>query len=144
MQTLPHPTAARPAVSYRQMLERVRYEGVYPTRERAEEVVRTVLGALGRQVTGEERVALAASLPRQAALMLTSQPPENERLTGWAFVKDIATRSGASLATTRWDVGSVLTTVAHLAGPDLTDRLLRRLPQGYALLFGRAQLAQTA
>ncbi|WP_236243491.1 DUF2267 domain-containing protein [Streptomyces sp. CC228A] len=144
MQTLPQPTAARPAVSYRQMLERVRYEGVYPTRERAEEVVRTVLGALGRQVTGEERVALAACLPRPAARIFTAQPPENECLTGWAFVKDIATRTGASLATTRWDVGSVLTTVAHVAGPDLTDRLLRRLPQGYALLFGRAQLAQAA
>ncbi len=88
MQTLPQPTAARPAVSsYRQMLERVRYEGVYPTRERAEEVVRTVLGALGRQVTGEERVALAACLPRPAARIFTAQPPENECLTGWAFVR---------------------------------------------------------
>lgn len=44
--------------AYEQMLERVRYEGAYPTRERADEAVRLVLAGLGRQLTGEERVDL--------------------------------------------------------------------------------------
>ena len=130
--------------AYEQMLEKVRYEGAYPTRERAEEAVRLVLAGLGRQLTGEERVDLAACLPIEAARTLTTQVPSTEPLTGWAFVKDLATRSRASLAPTRWDTGSVFAAVAAYAGPELITRILRQLPAGYALLFGRAELARAA
>lgn len=130
--------------SYEQILEKVRYEGAYPTRERAEETVRLVLAGLGRQLTGDERVELAARLPHEAARILTEQIPDTQPLTGWAFVKDLAARSGAPLATTRWDTGSVLCTVAALAGPGLLTRILRQLPSGYALLFGRAELTRAA
>jgi uncharacterized protein (DUF2267 family) len=131
-------------MTYDQMLERVRYEGAYPTRERAEQAVRLVLSGLGRQVTGDERVELAARLPFEAARVLSNQVPDLHPLTGWGFVKDLATRAGASPATTRWDTGSVLSTVADLAGPDLLTRILRQLPGGYALLFGRAELTPLA
>ncbi|KAA6210233.1 DUF2267 domain-containing protein [Streptomyces filamentosus] len=130
--------------AYEQMLEKVRYEGAYPTRERAEEAVHLVLSGLGRQLTGDERVDLAARLPFEAARVLTVQIPDTEPLTGWAFVKDLAARSGASLATTRWDTGSVFAAVAAYAGPDLTTRILRGLPGGYALLFGRPELTPAA
>ena len=130
--------------AYEQMLEKVRYEGAYPTRERADEAVRLVLSGLGRQLTGDERVDLAGRLPLEAARVLTAQIPENQPLTGWAFVKDLAARTGASLATTRWDTGSVLSAVADHAGPDLTARILHQLPTGYALLFGRAELTPAA
>ncbi|MFF8269617.1 DUF2267 domain-containing protein [Streptomyces sp. NPDC016562] len=138
----PRPHLAAPAMTFEQMLERVRYEGAYPTRERAEEAVRTVLAALGRQVTGEERVDLAHCLPVEAALALTAQIPDTEQLTGWGFIKDIAARTGATPATARWDTGAVLAIVSRLAGPDLLARILRRLPGGYALLFGQAELRQ--
>ncbi|MFH8410185.1 DUF2267 domain-containing protein [Streptomyces sp. NPDC018019] len=131
-------------MTYHQMLEKVRYEGAYPTRERAEEVVRAVLGALGRQVTGDERVELAARLPVEAARALTAEAPDAEQLTGWGFVKDLATRTGGTPATARWDVGAVLTTVAAMIGPDLLTRVLAQLPSGYALLFGRAELVPAA
>ncbi|MER0483386.1 DUF2267 domain-containing protein [Streptomyces sp. Edi2] len=144
MSDLRAPLQHSPVMTFEQMLEKVRYEGVYPTRERAEEVVRVVLSGLGRQLTGDERVELAARLPFEAASILTAQIPDTQPLTGWAFVKDLAARSGATLATTRWDTGSVLTTVASLAGPDLLTRILRHLPSGYALLFGRAELIQAA
>ncbi|WP_415949253.1 DUF2267 domain-containing protein [Streptomyces sp. KLOTTS4A1] len=134
----PHSTA------YEQMLENVRREGAYPTRERAEEAVRLVLAGLGRQLTGEERVDLAACLPLEAARVLTTQIPDTRPLTGWAFVEDLAGRSGASLATTRWDTGSVLAAVATHVGPDLITRILHQLPTGHALLFGRADLTSTA
>ncbi|BBA95520.1 hypothetical protein RVR_410 [Actinacidiphila reveromycinica] len=130
--------------TYDQMLERVRYAGAYPTRARAEEAVHLVLSGLGRQLTGVERSELAARLPEEAARVLTAQAPDSRPLTGWGFVKSLATRAGAGLATTRWDTGSVLTTVADAAGPDLLTRILRRLPGGYALLFGRAELTQAA
>ncbi|MGC9377931.1 DUF2267 domain-containing protein [Streptomyces sp. MH13] len=142
--TAPATLSTEPAMSFGQMLEQVRYNGAYPTRERAEEVVSAVLAALGRRVTGEERVELAARLPREAARIFASEIPMTDSLTGWAFVRDLAARTGGSLATTRWDVGSVLGVVAHLAGPALLDRILDRLPSGYAILFGRAELTQAA
>ena len=142
--TAPETITTTPAMSYLHMLEQVRYDGAYPTRERAEEVVSAVLAALGRRVTGEERVELAARLPREAAQIFAAQIPATESMTGWAFVRDLATRTGGSLATTRWDVGSVLGVVARLAGPDLLDRIIAQLPSGYAILFGRAELTQAA
>ncbi|MEU1127167.1 DUF2267 domain-containing protein [Streptomyces sp. NPDC005899] len=132
------------AMTFDQLLEKVRYDGAYPTRARAEEAARLVLGGLGRQLTGDERVDLAARLPVEAAAVLTAEIPDIEPLTGWGFVKDLATRAGAPAATTRWDTGAVLTTVAALAGPELMTRILDRLPSGYALLFGRVELIQAA
>ena len=130
--------------AYEHMLEKVRYDGAYPTREKAEEAVRLVLAGLGRQLTGDERVELAGRLPLEAARILTAQIPDTRPLTGWAFVKDLSARTGASLATTRWDTGSVFSAVAAYAGRDLVTRILRQLPSGYALLFGRAELTQAA
>ncbi|WP_282085418.1 DUF2267 domain-containing protein [Streptomyces tendae] len=143
-QTAPTTTATEPAMSFVQMLEQVRYHGAYPTRERAEDVVSAVVAALGRRVTGEERVELAARLPREAARIFAAQIPGTDSMTGWAFVRDLATRTGGTLATTRWDVGSVLGVVGRLAGPALLDRILAQLPSGYAILFGRAELTQAA
>ncbi|GAA0895912.1 MULTISPECIES: DUF2267 domain-containing protein [Streptomyces violaceusniger group] len=130
--------------AYEQMLERVRYEGAYPTRERADEAVRLVLAGLGRQLTGDERVDLVGCLPLEAAHVLAEQIPDPQPLTGWSFVEDLAARTGASLATTRWDTGSVFCAVAAYAGPDLLTRILHQLPTGYALLFGRPELTTQA
>ncbi|CAM5266420.1 hypothetical protein GCM10010343_14360 [Streptomyces avidinii] len=109
---------------------------------RAADAVRTVLAALGRQITGDERVDLAHALPVEAALTLTAQIPDTEQLTGWGFVKDIAARSGVTPSTARRDTGAVLAVVTRLAGPDLLARILRHLPGGYALLFGQAELCR--
>lgn len=130
--------------TFEQMLEHVRHEGAYATRTQAEQAVRAVLAAFGRQLTGDERVELAARLPHEAAVTFTSQIPATETVTGWGFVKDLANRTGGSPATTRWDTGTVLRVVARLAGEDLTRRILAQLPAGYALLFGRAELTQAA
>ncbi|MGW0556771.1 DUF2267 domain-containing protein [Streptomyces sp. NPDC002926] len=144
MLPLREPAPARPGMTFHQMVERIRYEGAYPTRERAEDVTRAVLAALGRRLTGDERVELAACLPVEAALEFTRQIPDRQQLTGWAFVKDLATRTGGTPATARWDTGAVLAVVGHLAGPGLLNRILAQLPSGYALLFGRAELSQAA
>ncbi|MER8014207.1 DUF2267 domain-containing protein [Streptomyces griseoluteus] len=130
--------------AYEHLLEKVRHDGAYPTRERAEEAVRLVLAGLGRQLTGDERVELAARLPLEAARVLAAQIPDNRPLTGWAFVKDLAARTGASPATTRWDTGSVFRAIAPYAGPHLLTRMLHQLSPGYALLFGLAELTQAA
>ncbi|MGW6414889.1 DUF2267 domain-containing protein [Streptomyces sp. NPDC055055] len=136
----PRPNASQAAMTFDQMLERVRYEGAYPTRQRAAEAVHQVMAALGRQLTGDERVDLAQRLPVEAALTLTAQIPDTEHLTGWGFVKDLAARTGVSPAVARWDTGAVLAVASRLAGPDLLARILGQLPDDYALLFGQAQL----
>ncbi|MFJ8803010.1 DUF2267 domain-containing protein [Streptomyces sp. NPDC102487] len=130
--------------SYEQMLENIRHKGAYASRERADEAVRLVLAGLGRQLARVARVDLAACLPLEAARVLTAQIPSLHPLTGWAFVKDLAARSGASQATTRWDASSVLATVAAHAGPNLITRILHELPAGWALLFGHAELTPAA
>ncbi|SEF02864.1 Uncharacterized conserved protein, DUF2267 family [Streptomyces sp. 3213] len=138
------PFRSTAGMTFEQMLAQVRYEGAYATRAQAEKAVHAVLTALGRQITGEERVKLAARLPYEAAVTFTSQIPATEPLTGWAFVKDLASSTGGSPATTRWDTGTVFRIVARLAGEDLISRILTQLPSGYALLFGRAELTQAA
>jgi uncharacterized protein (DUF2267 family) len=144
MISLHEPCRSTVGMTFEQMLQRVRYEGAYPTRARAEESLRAVLAAFGRQLTGDERVELAARLPHEAAVTFTSEIPATESLTGWGFVKDLASRTGGTAATTRWDTGTVLRVVAQLAGEELLRRILAQLPSGYALLFGRAELTQAA
>ena len=144
MISLQEPCRSTTGMTFEQMLQRVRYEGAYPTRARAEDTLRAVLAAFGRQLTGDERVELAARLPHEAAVTFTSEIPTTDPLTGWGFVKDLASRTGGTPATTRWDTGTVLRVVAQLAGEDLLTRVLAQLPSGYALLFGRAELTQAA
>ncbi|MGP8296783.1 DUF2267 domain-containing protein [Streptomyces inhibens] len=99
MSAQPEPGRPAPGMLFEHMRERVRYEGAYPTRERADEVVRAVLAALGRQLTGDERIELAARLPAEAALAFTAQTPDTAKLPGRGFVKDLATRTSGTPAT---------------------------------------------
>ncbi|QLJ06155.1 DUF2267 domain-containing protein [Streptomyces sp. NEAU-sy36] len=130
---------------WRQLTESVREMGQYTTRAEAERVTRIVLSALGGHVTGDERVALAQALPREAGRVIAAQIPATHPMTAREFVESIATRiEGATPATARWDVSSVLSTLAQTIGTSLTTRILAQLPPGYALLFGRAELVTTA
>ncbi|MFD5267678.1 DUF2267 domain-containing protein [Streptomyces sp. NPDC058335] len=125
-----------------ELVAAVRESGQYSTTAEAERVTRVVLSALGGHVTGDERVALARALPREAARVIASQIPATRPQSAQEFVDTVATRiEGATPATARWDVSSVLSALPSLIGDDLTDRVLDRLPPGYALLFGRAELA---
>ncbi|QMV12550.1 DUF2267 domain-containing protein [Streptomyces lincolnensis] len=120
----------------------VRDVGQYPTAAEAERVIRIVLSALGGHVIGDERVDLARALPEEAARVVASQIPVTRPLTAAEFVDAVAARiQGATPATARWDVSSVLSVLPSLVGDDLVDRTLLQLPHGYALLFGRAELA---
>ncbi|MET9829832.1 DUF2267 domain-containing protein [Streptomyces sp. NPDC006385] len=143
--TLPTaPTRARigDRPRWSELIEEVRQSGQYPTTAEAERVTRIVLSALGGHVIGDERVELANALPEEAARVIASQIPATRPLTAAEFVDSIAARiEGATPATARWDVSSVLSVLPNLVGDDLSDRILRELPPGYALLFGRAELA---
>ncbi|MER7568570.1 DUF2267 domain-containing protein [Streptomyces sp. NPDC097941] len=127
------------------LVDAVREAGQYATTAKAERVVRVVLSTLGGHVTGDERVDLARALPEEAARLVASRIPLNRPLTAPEFVDAVAGRiEGATPATARWDVSSVLSVLPELVGDELVDRVLDRLPSGYALLFGKAELTPAA
>ncbi|WP_258311989.1 DUF2267 domain-containing protein, partial [Streptomyces sp. ZEA17I] len=95
----PRTIAAPKAMTFDRLLEKIRYEGAYPTRERAEEALNAVLGGLGAQITGEERVAFAAALPREAARVFTGEAPGIDPAPAARFVDDLAVRTGGTAAT---------------------------------------------
>ncbi|MFE6685863.1 DUF2267 domain-containing protein [Streptomyces sp. NPDC057743] len=129
-------------MQWENFLERVQERGEYDTRHEAERAARVVLALLGAHVVGEERVALAASLPETFALILLNPLPAAEPLDPERFVRAAAAWiEGATEATAKWDVGAVLSVVAEAAGEELTRLLLLQLPVGYDLLFGRPQPA---
>ncbi|MFJ6305683.1 DUF2267 domain-containing protein [Streptomyces althioticus] len=131
--------------AWRELVDAVREAGQYPTRSEAESVTRIVLSALGGHVVGDERVDLARALPEEAARVVASQIPATRRLTAAEFVDSVAARiEGATPATARWDVSSVLSVLPPLVGDELVTRILDQLPPGYALLFGRAELTPAA
>ncbi|MEW2618733.1 DUF2267 domain-containing protein [Streptomyces sp. NPDC048106] len=145
--TEPHPrtTAPTPSPRWQDLTEAVREAGQYPTSAEAERITRVVLAALGSHVTGDERVALAQSLPPEAGRVIAAQIPVPHPLTAREFVDSVATTlDNSTPATARWDVSSVLSVVATEIGAALTTRVLAQLPPGYALLFGRAELASMA
>ncbi|MEV6959709.1 DUF2267 domain-containing protein [Streptomyces sp. NPDC051207] len=133
------------AFRWSDLIAEVQEAGQYPTAAEAERVTRIVLSALGGHVVGDERVDLARALPEEAARVIASQIPATRRLTAAEFVDSVAARiEGATPATARWDVSSVLSVLPPLVGDSLTTRILAQLPPGYALLFGRADLSPTA
>ncbi|MCQ4083965.1 DUF2267 domain-containing protein [Streptomyces sp. RB6PN25] len=132
------------------LVGQVRERGQYTTTRKAERIIRIVLSALGGQLTGTERIMLSRRLPTEAAGLLLGQKAAVRPLTAAQFVDSVAAGvdgidgiENTTPAIARWDAGSVLSVVAELAGDELVDRMVRRLPPGYALLFGRAQLSTT-
>ncbi|MEU2989170.1 DUF2267 domain-containing protein [Streptomyces griseoincarnatus] len=141
---VPEPRPAQDS-AWRELVDAVREAGQYPTRSEAESVTRVVLSALGGHVVGDERVDLARALPEEAARVVASQIPATRPLTAAEFVDSVAARiEGATPATARWDVSSVLSVLPPLVGDELVTRILNQLPPGYALLFGRAELTPAA
>ncbi|MFI5685728.1 DUF2267 domain-containing protein [Streptomyces sp. NPDC051636] len=139
--TRPHP-AGTERDAWTELIDEVREAGRYPTRREAERITRIVLSALGGHVIGDERVDLARALPEEAARVVAAQIPATRPQTAPQFVESIAARiEGATPATARWDVSSVLSVLPKLVGDDLVTRIIAQLPPGYALLFGRADLA---
>jgi uncharacterized protein (DUF2267 family) len=125
-----------------ELVEEVRERGGYSTTREAERIIKIVLSTLGGHLTGPVKADLVKRLPAEAATVIAEQVPVIKPLTGAQFADIVAARiDGATPATARWDVSSVLSVVADAAGDELTERIIRLLPPGYASLFGRVRLA---
>ncbi|MEE1930073.1 DUF2267 domain-containing protein [Streptomyces sp. TRM 70351] len=126
-----------------EFVDTVRDRGQYPTSGEAERVARLVLAALSELLTGRERAELAVHLPAEAALVVARESRPTRPVPAAQFVDALAARvPGATAATARWDVGTVFGVVAEAAGKAMIERITDRLPTGYGLLFGRAELSR--
>ncbi|MEU5400257.1 DUF2267 domain-containing protein [Streptomyces sp. NPDC005963] len=127
------------------LLEQVRYAGLYATPDEGEQALRAVLTVLGGQLAGEERAELAKLLPEEAEQLLLEQRPLAEPLSAPAFVGAVAFRLAPTTSPqARWATSTVLTLIAQCAGRPLTRRILAKLPQGHAVLFGHTGFTPTA
>lgn len=132
-------------MQWNQLVARVRESGRYTTNAETKQVTRVVLSALGGHLSDGVRERVAGRLPATAAETLRYQLPATKPLTAAEFVETVASRlDGSTSGTARWDAGSVLSVLAQVCGEQLTDDILDDLPTGYALLFGRAELAGAA
>lgn len=57
------------------------------------------------------------------------------------FYRRVAERIGARPRTAEWDASAVLTALADAISGGELNQLLSQLPSGYAVLFGKADLA---
>lgn len=129
------------SMRWSELVEVVRESGQYAGESEAERVIRVVLSALGGHVHGDVRDELALRLPEEAGRLIATQLPAPRHLTAAQFVDSVAARTlGATPATARWDVTSVLSVLPKAAGDDVIDDVLKQLSSGYALLFGKADL----
>jgi uncharacterized protein (DUF2267 family) len=132
-------------MQWNEFVARVREHGRYTTDAETKQVARLVLSALGGHLSDEVRELVAERLPATAAESLTYELPATKPLTGREFAEAVERRlEDATSATARWDVSSVLSVLGEVCGDDLTGRVIEDLPQGYALLFGRAELMSAA
>ena len=118
-------------------LDQVAERGEYSSQAEADRASRVVLALLGAHLVGRIRAELAARLPETFALILLNPLPAAEPLNAERFVRATAAWiEGATEATALWDIGAVLSVVADIAGPDLTEQMLIQLPADWAPLFG--------
>lgn len=133
-------------MQWNELVARVREYGRYATDAETKQVTRVVLSAIGGHLSNGVREQVAGRLPATAAETLRFyRLPATKPLTAPEFVETIERRlDSATSATARWDVGSVLSVLAEVCGDKLTEQVLADLPDGYALLFGRARLMSAA
>lgn len=127
-----------------EFLATVRERGEYADQTESDRVTRAVLGVLAERLGAPEAADVAAQLPdgvREA--MLKADTPGGLSVGLEEFLERVAATLGTSSSeTAKWDASAVLTTLADAISGGEVNQLLSRLPSGYALLFGKPELAR--
>jgi len=129
-------------MKYDGFLARVRERGEYHNQEEAADVSASVLQVLAQRISPGEVEDLASQLPDPLGQVLHDALPQQARSFGIEeFYRRVAVRTGARPRTAQWDASAVLTTVADAVTGGELNQIISQLPSGYAVLFGKADLA---
>ncbi|MYS88608.1 MULTISPECIES: DUF2267 domain-containing protein [Streptomyces] len=129
-------------MQYHEYLDRVSELGEYRSQDEAAEVTEAVLSVLAKRISPGEVDDLVSQLPGPLGQALADAKPQQAESFGIEeFYRRVAERIGARPRTAEWDASAVLTALAEAVSGGELNQILSRLPSGYALLFGKADLA---
>ncbi|MEV6297266.1 DUF2267 domain-containing protein [Streptomyces sp. NPDC051896] len=129
-------------MQHHEFLARVRELGEYDSQDEAAKVTEAVLSVLAQRIRAGEVDDLASQLPGPLGQALAeAKQPQAESFGIEEFYRRVAERTGARPRTAEWDAGAVLTTLAGAVSGGELNQILSQLPSGYAVLFGKADLA---
>ncbi|MEU6094956.1 DUF2267 domain-containing protein [Streptomyces sp. NPDC047079] len=127
---------------YDEFLARVRERGEYNSQDEAAKSTEVVLSVLAQRITPGEVDDLASQLPGPLGQTLAGAKQQQAESFGIEeFYRRVAERIGARPRTAEWDASAVLTTVADTVSGGELNQIISQLPSGYAVLFGKADLA---
>ncbi|CAL9573064.1 DUF2267 domain-containing protein [Streptomyces sp. enrichment culture] len=127
-----------------EFLARVRERGEYRDQEEAAQITRAVLEVLGHRITPGEAADLAAQLPGDLGDVLTADADGDrptDRFGIEEFYRRVGERTGARPRTAQWDASAVLSTLADAVSGGELNQIISQLPSSFAVLFGKADLA---
>ncbi|MDX3529370.1 DUF2267 domain-containing protein [Streptomyces sp. ID05-39B] len=125
-----------------EFLARVRERGEYTGQDEAQHIAEQVLDVLSERISPGEVKDLASQLPAPLGQKLAAV--ERERAENFGieeFYRRVAERTGARPRTAQWDASAVLCTVADAVSGGELNQVISQLPSSYAVLFGKADLA---
>ncbi|MEU6532213.1 DUF2267 domain-containing protein [Streptomyces sp. NPDC046928] len=129
-------------MKYDGFLAQVRERGEYKDQGEAADVTSAVLEVLAQRISPGEVEDLASQMPGPLGQVLLQATPEQTRSFGIEeFYDRVAERTNARPRTAQWDTSAVLTTVADAVTGGELNQIISQLPSSYAILFGKADLA---
>ncbi|MGW7661728.1 DUF2267 domain-containing protein [Streptomyces sp. NPDC054756] len=129
-------------MKYDGFLAHVRERGEYKDQGEAADVTSAVLEVLAQRISAGEVKDLASQMPGPLREVLLQATPEQTRSFGIEeFYRRVAERTNARPRTAQWDASAVLTTVADAVTGGELNQIISQLPSSYAVLFGKADLA---
>ncbi|MFI9821469.1 DUF2267 domain-containing protein [Streptomyces sp. NPDC052013] len=127
---------------YDEFLARVRERGEYTSQDEAAKMTEAVLEVLAQRISPGEVDDLAAQLPGDLGPMLSKAKAQQAESFGLEqFYERVGERTGARPRTAQWDASAVLSTLAESVSGGELNQILSQLPSGYAVLFGKPELA---
>ncbi|MFF4213167.1 DUF2267 domain-containing protein [Streptomyces sp. NPDC001796] len=129
-------------MQHHEFLARVRELGEYESQDEAAKVTDAVLSVLAQRISPGEVDDLASQLPGPLGQALVeAKQAQAESFGIEEFYRRVAERTGARPRTAQWDASAVLTTLAGAVSGGELNQIISQLPSGYAVLFGKADLA---
>ena len=129
-------------MQHHEFLAHVRELGEYTSQDEAAKVTDAVLSVLAQRISPGEVDDLASQLPAPLGQALAqAKQAQAESFGIEEFYRRVAERTGARPRTAQWDASAVLTTLAGAVSGGELNQIISQLPSGYALLFGKADLA---